>query len=324
MDHGNLRVFSGTANVDLARRIADELHISLGNITVSRFSDGETRVQINESVRGADCFLIQPTCPPVNDHLMELLVMVDAFKRGSAGRVTAVIPYYGYARQDKKTAGREPITAKLAADLLSTAGVDRMLTVDLHVQQIQGFFDLPVDHLPASPTIARYLKDNGFGGEDTVIVSPDVGAVGMARGYADRLNAGLAIITKRRHRPNESEVQEVIGDLKGKRAILVDDMVDTAGSLVKGAEALVERGAAEVCAAATHGVLSGPAIERLAASPLATTVLTDTIPLSPEKRHDKIIVLSLAPLLANAIDRVHRDDSVSEALADGLPQPAMF
>ena len=315
MDHGQLRLFAGSANPALAAQIAAELGSELGDMEVGRFADGEVHVKINESVRGDDVFVIQPTCPPVNDNLMELLVMTDAFVRGSAGRVVAVLPYYGYARQDRKARGREPISAKLVANLLTVAGVKRVLAVHLHTGQIQGFFDLPLDHLFARGIISEHFISLGFGGDDTVVVSPDAGGVDEATHLADDLSCGLVIIAKRRVKKNEAEIVEIIGDFEGKRAILLDDMIDTAGSIAKGAQAISERGAAEVHCAATHGLLNGAAIERLSADFVKSVVVTDTVPVPAAKRLDKVRILSVAPLLADAIDRIHRDDSVSAVLA---------
>ncbi len=308
-------VFSGNANRPLAEAVADVLNQKLGDAEVGRFSDGEVHVEINQSVRGADCFIIQPTCPPVDQHLMELLVMIDALRRGSAGRIVAVLPYFGYARQDRKARGREPITAKLVANLVTGAGADRVLSMDLHANQIQGFFDVPVDHLPARHIIADYLLADGYGGADTVIVSPDVGGVDEAKIVADECDAGLVIIAKRRRVANQAEAIEIIGEVQGKRAILIDDMVDTAGTICMGAELLMERGAAEVCCAATHPVLSGPAVQRLRDSAFNRAIFTDTIPLTAEKRLEKMTILTVADLFADAIDRIHRDDSVSMCLA---------
>jgi len=308
-DH--LKVFAGNANPQLARDIAQALGVELGKIIVSRFSDGETRVKIEESIRGADVFIIQPTCPPVNENLMELLIMCDAFKRASAARIVPVMPYYGYARQDKKINPREPISAKLVADLIRHAGADRIFAIDLHAGQIQGFFDAPVDHLPAGPLIARYLRSKGLYNRNIVVVSPDVGGVERATILAEELATPIAIIAKRRPEPNHAEVLEIIGDVQGKVAIMIDDMIDTAGSITAGAVALKERGAEEIYACATHGILSGNAIERLEAAPITEVVITDTIPVSPEKRIPKLTVLSVAPLCARAICRIHRDESVS-------------
>lgn len=307
----NLRILTGTANPKLAEDIAGELGVRVSDTMVSRFSDGEIRVQIQESVRGMDVFVIQPTCPPTSENIIELLIILDALKRASARRVTAVIPYYGYARQEKKTKPREPIAARLMADLISKAGANRIFLVDVHVQTIQGFFDVPVDHLPAGPLLAEYFYTRGFADGNTVVVSPDVGGVGRATSLGDRLKATLAIIAKRRPEPNECEVIDVIGDVEGKRVVIVDDIVDTAGSLVSGAQALKVRGAREIYACATHGVLSGPAIARLLQSPIETLVITDTIPQPPEKMIPKIEVLSVAPMLAEGIRRVHGDQSLS-------------
>jgi ribose-phosphate pyrophosphokinase len=306
-----MRLVTGNANPALARAIAKHLGMELTDAEVSRFADGEIRVKINESVRGADVFVIQPTCPPSSENTMELLIIIDALKRASTRRVVAVIPYYGYARQEKKSTGREPITGKLVANLITAAGADRVLVVDLHVPSIQGFFDLPVDHLLAAPILARHLLDLGIGGADTVVVSPDVGGVGTASMVADRMGSHLAIIAKRRPRPNDAEPIEVIGDLKGKRVVFMDDMIDTGGSLVLGAEAVHRRGAAEIYACATHAVLSRDAPDRLQNSSIQRVVVTDTIPLPPEKKRDRITVLSVAPILADAIMRVHEDKSVS-------------
>jgi ribose-phosphate pyrophosphokinase len=278
---------------------------------VGRFADGEIRVRIEESVRGADVFVVQPTCPPTSENIMELLLILDALKRASSLRTTAVIPYYGYARQEKKIKPREPISAKLVADLISAAGADRILTVDLHVQSIQGFFNIPVDHIPAGPILAEDLVARSFTGSDTVVVSPDVGGVGTAKALADRLSASLAIIAKRRPEPNLVEIVQVIGELAGKRAILIDDMIDTASSIVSAAEMVAERGACEIYAYATHAVLSDDAVDRLQDSPIKEVVVTDTIPLPVHKQRPKIRVLSLAPVLAEAIRRVHANVSVS-------------
>lgn len=311
MSNHDMRILTGNANPKLAADIAAYLGLPLSETEVGRFSDGEIRVKINESVRGADVFVVQPTCPPTSDNIMELLIIIDALKRASARRIVAVVPYYGYARQEKKASGREPITSRLIADLLTVAGAHRILALDMHVPSIQGFFNLPVDHLNAGPLLADYFITRGFADADTVVVSPDVGGVGTARAVADRLDASLAIIAKRRPQPNQAEVMEVIGDLDGKRAIFIDDIIDTAGSLALGAHAVAERGAAEIYASATHGIFSGDAIARLADAPLKEVVVTDTVPLSPERRIAKIKVLSVAPLLAEAIRRVHEDASVS-------------
>lgn len=307
----DLRILTGTANPKLAHSIANHLGVTVSDTLVTRFSDGEIRVQIKESVRGMDVFLVQPTCPPAHENIIELLIILDALKRASARRITAVIPYYGYARQEKKTKPREPIAARLMADLISTAGANRIFLVDVHVQTIQGFFNLPVDHVPAGPLLGQYFRDRGFADGNTLVVSPDVGGVGRATSLGDRLSADLAIIAKRRPEPNHCEVIDVIGDVKGKRVVIVDDIVDTAGSLVSGAQALKARGAQEIYACATHGVLSGPAIERLQNSAIEKLIITDTIPLPPEKQIDKIEQLSVAPMLAEGIWRIHGDQSLS-------------
>ena len=308
----DLRIFTGNANPALAANIAAELGTPLGEITVKQFSDGEISVKIEESARGQDIFIVQPTCNPVNDNLMELLIMIDAFRRASAHRITVVLPYYGYARQDKKIKPREPVTARLVANLITQAGASRVLAVDLHAGQIQGFFDLPVDHLYAGPLIADYLLSAGLYNGQTVVVSPDVGGVARARALAENLKSPIAIIAKRRPEPNKVEIVEIIGDVKGKICLMIDDMIDTGGSIVQGAEALMQRGAASVHACCTHAILSGNAIERINASPLQSLVVTDTIPLPLDKQSPKIKVLSVAPLLADAIVRIHEDNSVSE------------
>ena len=310
---GEIKLLTGTANPKQALDIAHHLGLALGGAKVSRFSDGEVQVEIADNVRGRDVFIIQPTCSPASDHLMELLIMGDACKRASAGRITAVIPYYGYARQDRKVAPRAPITAKLIADLVSAAGFDRVLTIDLHAGQIQGFFDIPVDNLYASRNLVPHMDKALSGAEDIVVVSPDAGGVERARAYAKRLGAGLAIIDKRRLAPNESEVMHIVGEVKDRRAIIVDDMIDTAGTLTKAAKAVVEKGGArEVMAIATHAVLSGPAIERIAESVLTEVVVTDTIPLSKRAhKSGKFTVVSVADLLGKAIRGIHDADSVS-------------
>ncbi len=306
-----IKILTGTANTALAHSIAAHLGLEVSHTQVTRFSDGEIYVQIRESVRGMDVFVVQPTCPPTSENMLELLIILDALKRASAKRITAVIPYLGYARQEKKTKPREAIGARLMADLISTAGASRLFFVDLHVQTIQGFFNLPVDHIPAGPLMAEYFRDRGFSDGNTVVVSPDVGGVGRATSLGDRLSATLAIIAKRRPEPNECEVIDVIGDVRDKRVVIIDDIVDTAGSMVSGAQALIERGAREIYACATHGVLSGPAIERLQQSPIRKLIITDTIPLPPEKQIEKIEVLSVAPTLAEGIRRIHADQSLS-------------
>jgi ribose-phosphate pyrophosphokinase len=308
-------LFSGNANPELARDIAAYLETPLGKIKVQRFSDGETFVEINENVRGVDAFVIQPTCSPVNDHVMELLIISDTLRRASAATITAVIPYYGYARQDRKVAPRTPITSKLVADLIESAGVDRVVSIDLHAGQIQGFFTIPVDHLYGMPVMLEdYLKKNFD--SSAVVVSPDAGGVERARAYSKRLNSSLAIIDKRRERANVSEVMNLIGDVKGKQCIIVDDMIDTAGTLTGAAKALMDFGATRVVACATHGVLSGPAIQRIMESPLEEVVVSDTIPLSPAARTcSKIKQVSMARLLGEAIKRIHSSDSVSSLFA---------
>lgn len=307
----DLRLLSGNANRPLSQAIADQLGVPLSAMEVTRFADGEIRVRVEESIRGADVFVIQPTCPPVAENLMELLIILDALKRASAARATAVVPYYGYARQEKKVKPREPITAKLVADLMSVAGADRVLTIDLHAQSIQGFFDIPVDHIPGGPILAQDAMGRGLTGSSVVVVSPDVGGVSTAKAFADRLSASLAIIAKRRPEPNMIEIVQVIGELKGKTAILVDDIVDTAGSLVAAAGLVKAAGASSLYAYATHAVLSGDAVARLTNSPLEEVVVTDTIPLPPSKANGRIRVLPVAPVLADAIRRVHGNISVS-------------
>ncbi len=310
--YGNsIKIFSGNSNPKLAKAIAKKIGIPLGNCEVGTFSDGEIFVNTGETVRGADVYVVQSTSYPVNDHLMELLIMIDAFKRASAGRITAVIPYYGYARQDRKAKARDPISAKLVADLIDRAGVDRVLTMDFHAPQIQGFFNIPVDHLLGVPILYRYYATKFKDDEDIVIVSPDLGSVTRVRNFASRMDAPLAIIDKRRPKANVAEVMNVIGDIKDKKVILVDDMIDTAGTITHGAKALMERGAKEIHACCTHGVLSGPAIERINQSPIKELVTLDTIPLSKGKESDKIKVISVAPVFAEAIERIHENLSVS-------------
>jgi ribose-phosphate pyrophosphokinase len=309
--NAEIKILSGNANPELAAAVASYLQTPLGKAKVSRFSDGEINVEIADNVRGRDVFLIQSTCAPANEHLMELLIMVDACKRASAGRVTGVIPYYGYARQDRKVAPRAPITAKLVADLMSAAGLDRVLTMELHAGQIQGFFDMPVDNLYSSSLLCGALEKL-VPPDDLVIVSPDAGGVERARAFARRLSAGLAIIDKRRSGPNVADVMHLIGDVEGKTAILVDDMIDTAGTLVKAAEAVMLHGASRVLAAATHPVLSGPAVQRIADSPIDLVMVTDTIPLSAAARAcAKVKVVSVSPVFGEAIRAIHQDDSVS-------------
>ena len=305
-----LKVFAGNSNPALVKEICDYLKVEQGNALVSTFSDSEIRVQINENVRGKDVFLFQSICDPVNKHLMELLLLLDALKRSSAYRITAVIPYYGYGRQDRKDQPRVPISAKLVADLIATAGADRVLTMDLHAGQIQGFFNIPVDHLYAAPVLLEYVEKRG--GKDLVVVSPDAGGVERARAFAKRLQANLAIIDKRREGPNESQVMHIIGDVSGRDALLLDDMIDTAGTIDEGAKACIKYGARRVWTACTHAVLSGPALERLNASKLEEVVVTNTIPLNGKERTcPKLRVLSVAPLLGEAIKRIHEEESVS-------------
>jgi ribose-phosphate pyrophosphokinase len=308
--YNHFKVFSGTANPALTQEICDCLGCPLGSAMIRTFADGETHLQIQENVRGADVFMVQPTCTPVDHSLMELLLMMDAFKRASAERITAVLPYYGYARQDRKDKPRMPISAKLVASLLERAGANRILALDLHAAQIQGFFDIPVDHLFAAPVMVEYFEASRR--RDLIIVSPDAGGVERARAFAKRLNAPLAIIDKRRTEVNIAEVMNIIGDVRGKYCLMVDDLVDTAGTLVKGVEALLAQGAAGVSACATHAVLSGPAVERIAQSSLHELVVTNSIPLKPEAEAcGKIRTLSVAPLLARAIQSIHEGGSVS-------------
>ncbi len=305
-----MKLFSGNANTCLAGDIAKYLGIPVGDAFVSTFSDGEISCAINESVRGVDVFVVQPTCAPVNDNLMELLIMIDAFRRASAARINAVIPYYGYGRQDRKTRARDPITAKLVSNLLVEAGAQRVVAIDLHANQIQGFFDIPVDHLLGVPTLAEYLKSKI--GSDPVVLSPDVGGVTRARDLATKVGASLAIIDKRRPAPNVSEVMNVIGDVVGKTVVIVDDIIDTGGTLVSAAKVMLEKGAKEVYGCCTHPVFSGPALQRLNDSPLKEVVVTNTIPHEAVKGIPKIKVLSVAPLIGEAILRIHEDLSVSK------------
>lgn len=310
MAFAELKVFSGSAHPELAREIAGHLGLPLGQARIGRFPDSEVSFQIDENIRGTDVFVVQPTSTPVDQNLVELLIMIDAFRRSSAARITAVIPYYGYARQDRKDKPRVPISAKLVANILSAAGANRVLTMDLHKAQIQGFFDIPVDHLFAAPVIIDYLARQRF--PNTTIVSPDAGGAERARAYAKRLGAGLAVIDKRRSETGAAEVMNVIGDVAGRTCILQDDIVDTAGTMQKAATALVENGAERVLACAVHGVLSGPAIGRIEQSPIEKLIVTNTTPLGPEKsRCPKIVVLSVARLLAQAIRSIHEESSVS-------------
>lgn len=313
--HGkDIKIFSCNSNRPVAKQIADTLGLPLGQADVSKFSDGEISISIGESVRGSDVFIVQSTCDPVNDNLMELLIMIDAMKRASAGRITAVMPYFGYARQDRKAKARDPISAKLVADLITAAGADRVLTMDLHASQIQGFFNIPVDHLLGAPILANYFKENYSDCSDYVVVSPDMGAIKRARNFAHYIEttSQIAIVDKRRPKANVSEVMNIIGDVRGKKVVLVDELIDTAGTLCNAAKAIMEVGGAlEVTACATHGVLSGPAMQRLADSPIGHVVLLDTILLSDEKKSDKITVLPVAPVFAEAIERIYENKPVS-------------
>ena len=313
----NIKIFSGNSNPEFAKTICKELGLELGRGVVKTFADGEASVSLEETVRGADVFLIQSTCKPVNDHLMELLVMVDACRRASAGRITAVIPYFGYARQDRKAKSRDPISAKLVANMITAAGADRVLTMDLHASQIQGFFDIPLDHLLGNPTMVDYymnkFPEDKFNHGEFVVVSPDVGSVGRARSFAQKVHMGLAIVDKRRPRANVSEVMNIIGDVRGKKCILVDDLVDTAGSLCNAAKALVEiGGATEVYACATHGVLSGPAYVRIEESPIKEMVFLNTIPQQGNTPSNKIKFLDVAPVFARAIEHIHGATSIAD------------
>ncbi len=306
---GNFKIFSGNANPALARKICDILGVPLSEAKVSKFADGETDVHILENVRGEDCYVVQPTCPPVNDNLMELLIMMDALRRASAARITAVVPYYGYARADRKPAPRVAITAKLIANLITEAGANRVITIDLHAAQIQGFFDIPLDHLYARPAVLDYIKGRNF--ENTVVVSPDVGSVERARSFAKRLDMGLVIIDKRRPRPNEAMVYNIIGDVKDKTCFIFDDLVDTAGTLTMVAQSIKDQGAAKIIAAASHGILSRDAVDKIDRSPIEELILTDTVPVNTSKSA-KIKLVSVAPLLAEAIKRNHMGESISE------------
>lgn len=311
LDPSTIKVFSGNANPRLAHDVAKTMGLPLGEMIITRFSDGEMRCAINESIRGADVFIIQPTCAPVNDTLMELLILCDAFKRASARRIVPIIPYFGYARQDKKVRPREPITAKLVADMITHAGADRIFAIDLHAGQIQGFFDIPVDHLPGQPLIADYLMKKGVQGKDVTVVSPDVGGVERATILAEKLGAELAIVAKRRPEPGKVKVVEVIGRIKDQRCVLIDDMIDSGGTFVAAAHELAERGAAEIYGCATHGVLSGDAMKRIDNSEIKELIVTDTIPIAPERKIPKLTQLSVALVCAEAILRIHQNDSVS-------------
>ncbi len=308
------KVFAANSNLELAEEIAAIMGKPLGNLEVRKFSDGEISVNLNETVRGSDCFVIQSTCAPVNDHLMELLITIDAMKRASAGRISAVVPYYGYARQDRKAKPRDPITAKLVADMLVAAGADRIITMDLHAAQIQGYFTIPVDHLIGMPLLIEYYANQNL--EDVVIVSPDHGSVPRARNLAEPLDAPIAIVDKRRPKPNVSEIMNIIGDIEDKNCILIDDMIDTAGTITNAANVLKQMGARSVRACATHGVLSGPAIDRIKSSVIEELVLLNTLPVPEEKRLDNMKILSVGPIFAEALTRVHTNESVSKLFAD--------
>ena len=314
LTHGkNIKIFTGNSHPELAKEIAEILGLPVGDSNVGTFSDGEISVNIGETVRGADVFIVQSTCSPVNNNLMELLIMIDAFKRASAGRITAVMPYYGYARQDRKAKSRDPITAKLVADLLTAAGADRVLTMDLHASQIQGYFNIPVDHLMGSPILANHFIDKGLADQDdVVVVSPDLGSVTRARKFADRLHAPIAIIDKRRPKANVSEIMNIIGDVEGKRCILIDDMIDTAGTIANAANALKDLGAKAVYACCTHGVLSGPAFERLNNCAIEELVMLNTITLPEDMDTSKVTSISVAPLFAEAIKRIYDDEPISK------------
>ena len=305
----DLKLFTCNAHPELANEIAELMGIKVGKSTVNKFSDGEIQVSIWESVRDCDVYVVQPTCAPVNDHLMELLIMIDALKRASAGRINAVIPYYGYARQDRKAKTRDPITAKLVANLIQAAGADRVISMDLHAKQIQGYFDIPVDHLLGLPILTKYFKEKNL--DNVVVVSPDHGSVTRARNMAERLDAPIAIVDKRRPEPNKSEIMNIIGDIDGKNCILLDDMIDTAGTICNAASALIELGAKNVYACATHGVLSGPAKERLEKSPIQELVLLNTLPIDDEKKLDKMTFISVGPIFSEVITRVYQGGSVS-------------
>ncbi len=308
--YGELKLFSGSAHPELAREIAHHLGLPMGQCRLRRFPDTEVSFQIDENIRGTDVFILQPTCAPVDEHIMEMLIMIDAFRRSSAARITAVIPYYGYARQDRKDKPRVPISAKLVANILSASGVDRVLTMDLHKAQIQGFFDIPVDHLFAAPVILDFLARQNF--PDLTIVAPDAGGAERARAYAKRLDGELAVIDKRRSDDGSAEVMNVVGDVAGRTCVIQDDIIDTAGTIVKAANALKDNGAARVFACAVHGVLSGPALERIDKAPIEKLIVTNTIPLNGESgRHDKILSLSVAKLLSQAIRSIHDESSVS-------------
>jgi ribose-phosphate pyrophosphokinase len=316
-DLGGMMLFAGNANKVLGQKVADYLGIELGRMTSTQFSDGELRVMVDQSARGKEVFIIQPTCAPANDTLMELLIMLDAFRRASAMKINVVMPYYGYARQDKKIKPREPVTARLVADLIENGGATRVVAVDLHAEQIQGFFNIPVDHLYGGPIIGRYLIEQGYReDEDVIVVSPDVGGVGRARSLAEMLHSPLAILAKRRPEPNKVDIVEIIGEVDGKRCIMIDDMVDTGGSVVHGAETLIKNGAIEVMACCTHAVFSGTASQRLQDSVLSKVVAMDTVPIPVDKQFGKLTVLPVAPLLGEAIKRIHMNRSVSTLFDD--------
>ncbi len=311
-----LAILSGNANSELCKKICRHLDIPQSEVMVERFSEGEIRVQIKDNIRGKDVFIVQPTCPPPNENLMELLILIDASRRASAQRITAVVPYYGYARQDRKDMPRVPITAKLVANMIAAAGANRVLTMDLHASQIQGFFDIPVDHLYAINTVCDYFRSKDI--KDLVIASPDVGGIKMARAYAEKLGAGLAIVDKRRVSPEKTEVMHILGDVRGKTAVIIDDIAATAGSLIEAVEALKKKGVKTIYAAVSHGILSGSAIERIEkCRVLNEFVMTDSIPLDDKKKSKKIKIISIAPLLAEAIKRIHNEESIS-CLFDGI------
>lgn len=309
--NASIKLYALSSNRPLAKKIAEDVGVELGDITVSKFSDGETRISPNESSRGSNVYIIQSTSAPTNDNLMELLITIDAMRRASAKTINVVIPYYGYARQDRKASSREPITAKLVANMISTAGADRVVTIDLHASQLQGFFDIPVDHLVGAPLLADWFLDRDLSGDDVVVVSPDHGGVTRARKLAEFLNCSIAIVDKRRPKPNVSEVMNLVGEVSGKKCILIDDMVDTAGTISSAAKALVDRGATGVYATATHPILSGPAIERIEDSPIQKMVVTDSIYLPEEKKSDKLEIVSVGELVGHAIKRIHENRPVS-------------
>ncbi len=314
---GDLKLFSGNSHPELARKVADALGVQLGKITSTRFADGEIRVMVDESARGNDVFILQPTCAPTNDNCMELFIMLDAFRRASARQITVVIPYYGYSRQDKKVKPREPITARMVADIIQNCGANRVVALDLHAEQIQGFFNIPVDHLYGGPTLGRYFIDQGFRDqEDVAVVSPDVAGVRRAKSLAEKLRCPFIVIAKRRPAPNQVEVVEIVGDFKAKRCIMIDDMIDTGGSIVNGAQALMDRGAKEVIACCTHPVFSKDAAVRLQESILSQVVTLDTIPIPADRGFEKLTVLPSAPLISDAIRRIYLNESVSELFED--------